>query len=170
MQALYCKYRLLTSFLALAALLILIQSCGDDQVCEDITANDLRIGFYTAGEGGVDWTVVDSLKAGTPDRPGQFIYDRIYSVSSLELPLNPSGDISRFVLDFFTTADTLTVSYTREKHLLSVECGFTMFFEINEVSHTTNLIHSISVPVEYVTNNLDEHFKVYITDTDNSEK
>ncbi len=158
-------YTLVRGLLAAVFLMLLLFSCGDDQVCEDVTANDLRIGFYETGEGGQAWTVIDSLREGSPDRPDEDIFEKIYSVSSLELPLNPSEDTSRFLLDFFTHTDTMTVSYRREKQLISVECGFTMFFEITGVSHTSNRITSISIPVDYVTNNLDEHFKVYITVT-----
>ncbi len=140
-------------------------SCTDDEVCEEVTANELRIGFYIENQETETRAILDSLTVFALERPDSIIYSPIYNkqnnVSVIELPLNPHSDHCTFVLDFNFIADTIRITYTREEHFISVECGFTMFFEINEVEYSTNLIQSLLKHNTYVTNTFDEHFKVY---------
>ncbi len=149
--------------LAMLALFVMVSftSCTDDEVCEEVTANELRIGFYIENQETETRAILDSLTVFALERPDSLIYNKQNNVSVIELPLNPHNDQSTFVLDFNFITDTIRLSYTREEHFISVECGFTMFFEINEVAYTTNLIRSLTTPNTYVTNTFDEHFKVY---------
>ncbi len=153
------------TLLMLTGMMVLLCSCQDDEICEEVTANDLRIGFYMDGDDDDSWMVVDSLRVYTLERPGQPVHEHLVSVSVLELPLNPAADSCSFVIDFYHLADTIRIVYTRETHLISVECGFTMFFDIKETSHSTNHIVQLHQPVSYVTNTLDEHIKVFLPDT-----
>ena len=152
----------LTGMAMLAVFVIMaFSSCTDDEVCEEVTANELRIGFYIEDQETETRAILDSLTVFALERPDSLIYNRQNNVSVIELPLNPHSDHSTFVLDFNFITDTIRLSYTREEHFISVECGFTMFFEINEVEYTTNLIRSLTKPNIYVTNTFDEHFRVY---------
>lgn len=141
-------------------------ACTDDEVCEEVTANDLRIGFYIAGQDTETRAVFGSLTVFALENPDSLIYNRQNNVSVIELPLNPHRNQCTFVLDFNFVTDTIRLEYTREEHLISVECGFTMFFNIYEVAYTTNLIESLIQTNTYVTNSFDEHFKVYFPEPD----
>ncbi len=141
-------------------------SCDDDEVCEDATANNLRVGFYPPGQEEEQfWTTVDSMMVYTLEKPDKPVHDTIYNVSSLELPLNIHADSCSFVLDFFEDRDTIWLQYERETHLISVECGFTVFFELHQVDHTSHYIEGLFLDVPEVTNSLDEHIKIFVPDT-----
>lgn len=155
--------------LAVCLLVLFFAACREDEVCEELTANDLRIGFYVAGEEDGEWTVIDSLRVTVPEKPGEPVYDHLELVSVLELPLNPSTGSTTFVIDFYHTKDTLHVFYERETRLISVECGFTMFFHILDTDCTNHYIESLVEVNNHVTNTLDEHLKAFIpgpADTD----
>ncbi len=140
---------------------LLMTACTDDEVCEEATANDLRIGFYIAGQDAETRAVFDSLTIFALEKPDSLIYNKKNNVSVIELPLNPHNNQCIFVLDFYFNSDTIFITYTRIEQLISVECGFTMFFNIKEVEYTTNLIESLNLSNNYVTNSFDEHFKVF---------
>ncbi len=154
------------SFLLLAAFLpALLSSCQDDEVCEEATANELRIGFYPTGQEEEFWATIDSLMVYTLEQPGIPVHDTLFSVSILELPLNTNAGSSTFIIDFFASRDTLSLQYERETHLVSVECGFTMFFTLEHVEYTTHYIDGLVIEEPYVTNSLDEHIKIFVPDT-----
>ncbi len=136
-------------------------SCTDDEVCEEATANELRIGFYVADQETETRAIFDSLTVFALERPDSLIYNKQNNVSVIELPLNPHNNESVFLLDFYYVTDTIRLTYTREEHLISVECGFAMFFNITDAQYSTNLILSLVKSNTYVTNTLDEHFKIY---------
>ncbi len=146
---------------------LLLSGCQEDEVCEEITANPLRIAFYLAGQDEEIRAPVDSLTVYAIGRPEDRIYDRESAVSLIEVPLNPGENTSGFVLAFEHTNDTIMLDYRRDVHLISVECGFTMFFDITEVSYSTNKLTSLVIANERVTNIFDEHIQVFIPDPGN---
>ncbi|MDR4987408.1 MAG: DUF6452 family protein [Bacteroidales bacterium] len=166
MQIYEKKNNTCVSVLVFATMLgmMLFTACTDDEVCEEVTANELRIGFYLFGEESDTRIFLDDLTVFALERPGQLIYDRQENVAVIELPLNPAEDHSAFVLMFDQKTDTLRLTYKREEHMISVECGFTLFFDITGVEYTTSHIQLISTATNYVTNSFDEHLKAYVPD------
>ncbi len=147
-------------------LTVLLSACDDDEVCEEITANNLRIGFYPAEQEDEEfWATIDSLMVHSLEKPDDPVHDTLYTVSSLELPLNIHASSAAFVIDFFHARDTLWLQYNKETHLISVECGFTVFFDIQEVEHTTHYVEGISLETSEVTSTLDEHIQIFVPDT-----
>ncbi len=167
MQALAIKSHRIRLLLMLipAICLGMLASCDDDEVCEKATANNLRIGFYPAGQEEEFWVSIDSLRVLTLEKPEEPVYDTLFSVSSLELPLNHHADNSTFIFDYFHTRDTLWIHYERETHLISVECGFTVFYELQDMDYTTHFIEALEINEPDVTNSLDEHVKIFVPDT-----
>lgn len=56
-------------------------------------------------------------------------------VSSLLLPVNPGQDTVTFTLNYGTTVSTITVGYTQETRVISVDCGaFTYYKDLKIVS------------------------------------
>lgn len=151
--------------LFLFAVFLLFSACTDDQPCEEATANRLRIGFYIAGQETETIAVVNSVSVYALDETARYlIYDNQNNVSVIELPLNPLEDHCAFVLSFGESRDTLWFQYAREEHLISIECGFTLFFDISEVKYTTHFLEALVKNNSYVTNSFDEHIKVYFPD------
>ncbi len=150
--------------LILFALFLLFSGCTDDLPCEEATANRLRMGFYIAGQETETIALVRSFSAHALENPDSLIYENQNNVSVIELPLNPLADHCAFVLSFRESRDTIWFSYTREEHLISIECGFTLFFNILDVEYTTHFLEALVINNSYVTNSFDEHIKVYFPD------
>ena len=141
-----------------------LSSCTDDEVCEEATANALRIGFYLADqevETPVSLNALSIYALGVSD---SLVYDSENNVSRVELALNPTNDACGYVFVFGLQSDTLWLDYERETHLISVECGFTMFYMLQQVDHTPNFIFSLGIAEPHVTNDLNEHIKIYLPD------
>ncbi len=140
-------------------------ACHDDEVCGEVTANELRMRFFLAGQEEPVAATIDTLSIAGLGRQDQPIYDMAEDVSLVELPLNPSATTSAFVLSFGRETDTLWVTYQSELHMISAECGFTLFFEIQQLEHTAHHIVSVSLANPYVTNVFDDHVQIFIPDT-----
>ncbi len=151
--------------LVLLAGLFGLAGCQNDEVCEETTANKLRLGFYTPviTSGSPTPYTIDSLSVYGVGRPDSLIYNNRKTVRSIELPLNPTANRTGFVLIFpENITDTLWVDYQTELNFISAECGFTMFFDIEQVSHTNNRISFFQINQNLVTNSLEEHIKILL--------
>ena len=95
-------------------------------------------------------------------REDSLIYDQASSVGSFVLPLSPSCDTTGFVLTLGAVTDTIRFLYSRELHLLSMECGFATYYYIERINNTTNTIDSVSVVNEKVTTGDDENIQIYL--------
>jgi hypothetical protein len=147
---------------------VLLPACQDQEVCEELGSNPLRIGFYhPGGEGQAGSAVLDSLSVYGLGGTGDSIYNNRRNVSRIELPLDISQDDCRFVLVFpGMVHDTLLLRYVRHPRLLSAECGFDLFFDLQEAGATGHYIFAIETVNNQVTNTLDEHIKVFIAPSD----
>ena len=141
-----------------------IASCTDDEVCEEATANALRIGFYLDDQEVETPASLNALSIYALGVSDSLIYDSENNVSRVELALNPTTDTCGFVFVFGLQSDTLWFDYERETHLISVECGFTMFYVLQQVDHTPHFIVSLGIAEPHVTNDLNEHIEIYISD------
>ncbi len=140
---------------------LLVAGCMQDELCEDITDNPLRIGFYTFEDGENTPISVDSLTVFGLEYE-DFLYDNQYNVGRIEVPLNMSVDNCAFVMVFPESTDTLKVFYERNLSLVSVECGFVTFYDIFEVQTTNNSIQSYSIEENNVTNTNEEHLHIIL--------
>jgi hypothetical protein len=61
-----------------------------------------------------------------------------------------------------TFIDTLTFNYSRQIKMISPECGFITFFELDTILSSNNLIDSILIKTPSIDNNYDdENIKIY---------
>ncbi len=161
-KAIHLKH--ITWVCLLAILTAMIPSgCQQDIVCEEATDAPLRIGFYTIAEDGQTATTsVDSLTIYGVGRPDAKIYDNRKNVVRIELPVNPTDDSTSYVFIFPEHTDTLWIEYSRSPHLISVECGFTMFYEIKNTLNTNHQVVRSDINNNLVSNTLDEHIQIFI--------
>lgn len=159
---------LLRRMVGLLLLLFFAMGCVEDEVCEEVTANPLRMGFYLLQDGQEEsQAVIDSLSLYGVGRQDSMIYDNRRGVSRVEVPLDPTADACAFVLVFpGGVADTLFVQYARELHMVSVECGFVMHYMLQELSFGQSVIQQVVVHEDQVIQNPDEHLKIYIPPAD----
>ncbi|TVQ93056.1 MAG: hypothetical protein EA393_02525 [Bacteroidetes bacterium] len=156
---------------------VLLISCLNEELCEDVETVPVRIGFYAVIENEEEPVnlIVDSLKVHGLGKDS-LIYNYQRNISRIELPLNSSADSSAFILYFpappefsHLAKDTIWFYYEVLPTLISMECGFVSFFELKEVKHSRMFIDSIFIEEVSVTNILDEHIKIFpfIDDGDN---
>ncbi|MEE4176250.1 MAG: DUF6452 family protein [Bacteroides sp.] len=145
--------------------MLFLGSCQSDELCEEATSNPLRLGFYlpTVIDGAPTAYTVDSLTVYGAGRADSLIYDNTKSVRSIEVPLNPASTNTGFVFIFpENITDTLWVEYTHSLNFVSAECGFTMFYDILEVSHTNYRISTVQLSQNLLNHSLEEHIKILL--------
>ena len=141
---------------------LLFFSCESEESCEQSTVSVLNAGFYSIPDSIPESTTVDNFTIYGIGREDSLIYDQASSVGSFDLPLSPSSDTTGFVFTLGTETDTIIFLYSREFHLLSMECGFTTYYYIERIDNTLNAIDSISVVNEKVTTGDDENIQIYL--------
>jgi hypothetical protein len=163
---LYRKSRIIATGLLSLLLSIVFSSCLPIEGCEDAATNPLRIGFYrtAAATGRSTAIAIDSLTVFGVNRPDSLLYNNRKNVRTIEVPLNPASDSTRFVLVFpGNVIDTLLVMHLRQPILISADCGFTMYYDINQVKHSLRFIQSNQIIQPLVKNTLEEHLRIFIT-------
>lgn len=149
-------------FLYLAGFCLLFFSCESEESCEQSTISALNAGFYSIVDSLPESITIDNFSVFGVGREDSLLFNQANSVSSFVLPLSPSCDTTKFVLTVGTETDTITFMYSRELHLLSMECGFTTYFYIEKTENTFNVIDSISVVKKNVTTGDDENIQICI--------
>ncbi len=153
--------------------LAVFSSCINEEVCEDVSSLPVRIGFY----------MTDTLNEENPVAINNLtiygmgndslLYNNNDEVASIELPLNATEDSCAFIFQYSNAQDSIIVpndtiwfDYQRKPNLISMDCGFVTFYEINEIDYTRNVIDSVNVDDPNISNSLDEHIKIFLLDPD----
>ena len=156
------KNHLLLSIKAvLLCVFMFTTGCMQEELCEDVTANPLRVGFYRSDNGDKVPVSLDSLSVIGLGHDS-FLYEKIYNVGMIELPLNVLTDSCGFVLSFHENTDSLKVYYERNLSLVSLECGFVTFFIIKDIKVTNNAIQTFVIESYNVTNINEQHLQIFI--------
>lgn len=156
------NFFILISFLFMA-------SCLNEEVCEDVEVLPVRIGFYQLD---TTATVPPRLTLSTLSVGGlgveNLLLDSAANISQISIPLNSITDSCAFVLrmpdvlgNTTNLNDTIWFNYTRQPVLISMDCGFVTFYNIQRVRHTNNIIDSLVVDDSNVRNTLNEHIKIF---------
>lgn len=144
-------------------------SCLNEDVCEDVATLPVRIGFYK-----VDTTTATSPKMAIDSITvfglgnDSILYNNIYDVAQIEVPLNSNIDSCAFVIRFpdledadTGSYDTLWFIYERQPNLISMDCGFVTFYELKRINYTVNRIDSLHIDDSNIRNTLNEHIKIF---------
>ena len=67
----------------------------------------------------------------------------------------------KFVIRINGINDTLEFSYSSYTYLLSKECGYTFFFTLDTVIHSSNIIDSISIEKKTITTFNEENMRIF---------
>jgi hypothetical protein len=133
-------------------------SCTPES-CVEKTDSLLDVSFY----------VFSTRKAKPPDSLTVyglgFETNKIYSASKqvkfASLPLNSASDNSVFIIKIDNLVDTLSVFYSSYPHLISKECGYTFYHDLDNVVHSRNAIDSVWINNRTVTNLDEENIRIY---------
>jgi len=150
------------SLLYITGFCLLFFSCESEKICEQSTVSTLNAGFYSVKDSIPEAVSVDDFTVYGIGRADSLIYEQANSVGSFDLPFSHSVDTTGFVLTLGTETDTLTFLYSRELHLLSMECGITTYYYIESIDNTSNVIDSVIIVNEKVTTGDDENIQIYL--------
>jgi predicted nucleic-acid-binding Zn-ribbon protein len=103
----------------------------------------------------------DSLTVYGLDLDSVKIYNKARNIQPALLPLNASASSCTFIVIINGTADTVTFNYSSYIHLISMECGYTFFHNIDTVVYTTNIIDYIFTADKKITTENVENLRIF---------
>jgi len=126
-RALTMKFRLYIALFLFANLPALFMSCTPEACFEETNAY-LKATFYSNET--KEKKTPDSLTVtgiGIPDK----LYDKRSGVQPCLFPLDASSGTCSFVIKINDVTDTISFHYSNYPHLISKECGYTIFHRID---------------------------------------
>ena len=143
--------------LIFAVLLPGLNSCVDIS-CTDETTAFVKLGFYSDS----------SRKLAAPDSLTLYgegiavkVYDKATITQPALIPLNDSADYAKFIIEINGIADTIEFIYWSYPHLISKECGYSIFHTLDTVIFTKNKIVSLARVNPDVTTQNVENLQIY---------
>ena len=125
-------------FIILPCLILFMISCAQSS-CFEETESYLKASFY-AGDVTPKLLAPDSLTLYGLNNDS-LIYNKSVNVQPALIPLNASTDSCTFVIQINGITDTIEFQYSSYPHLISKECGYTFYHNIDTVRNYTK--HSI---------------------------
>jgi|WetSurMetagenome_2_1015567.scaffolds.fasta_scaffold333977_2 hypothetical protein len=143
-----------------ASISIVVASCSSG-ACFDESIAYVKASMNSVVSGKVKVLAPDSLSLYGPGMDNEKFYDAQKGITRAMLPLNASKDSCRLVMKINNKRDTLTFWYSSYTHLLSKECGYTFFFNIDSIHFTGYTIDSVKIVKKSVTTVLEDNIKIY---------
>ena len=136
------RYLAIPLFAALAAIISSLSSCSV-QPCYEETDPVMNTLLLVSGTGEI--ARADSLRVYTYRAADtlKFIDER--GASFFSVPLDPAVDESVFIITLNGVTDTAVIWYTRNPHLVSPECGYTLVSNITGLKTTHNIIDTLII-------------------------
>jgi hypothetical protein len=150
------------SILIWTALIIAFFAC-DELPCEDDDGVQANLTFHVIERGSLSDTLIDSLTVimltDSLPNPAYFYQSK---TNNVKFPLSIHSDTTSVVFLYKDSiADTLNFYYDRFMNLPSHACGFTTFFDISEISTSSNRLDSAWVSKNIVEYGELENVKIY---------
>lgn len=144
----------------IAVLLILLYfaACTPESCLEE-TESFLEASFYSYATGGI--LAPDSLTLYGTGRDTSMIYSSLAAVKIASIPLNPAETTSSFVIMINGVEDTLVFSHFSYPHLISRECGYTFYHNLDSMSFTKNAIDSVWIRNNIITTFDEENIRIF---------
>jgi hypothetical protein len=89
------------------------------------------------------------------------IYNKARKIQPVMFPLNASSSTCTFVVSINGVADTITFTYNSYPHLISKECGYTFFHDIDTPVYTTHIIDYIFTANKKITTENVENLRIF---------
>jgi predicted nucleic-acid-binding Zn-ribbon protein len=141
-----------------AGLSVFFNSCSLKS-CLDATESQVNAGFYSKETGKA--LSPDSLTLYGMNMDTSKIYNKVLAPKTAQFPLYASDTSVKFIIRINGTDDTIEFRYNSYLHLISKECGYTYFYNLDTVIHSFNLIDSLSFPKKNITTASEENMRIY---------
>lgn len=150
---------ILSSMLLIAGVTFFIVSCASE-ACFDETDAFLKASVYDNSTKKV--LTIDSLTLyGTGD-VSDTIYDKASSVKPILFPLDPADETCTLVIRINKgLPDTITFRYSSYPHLISKECGYTIYYDLDTILYTQHSIDAIMTEKKNITTVNEENIRIY---------
>lgn len=103
----------------------------------------------------------DSITVYGLNRDTSIIYNKEKGVQPALFPLNNSSDTCTFVVRINGVNDTITFSYSSYPHLISRECGYTFYHNIDTPVYTKHTIDYIFTGLKNITTENVENLRIF---------
>jgi len=145
-----------------SAIGLTLTACGETEDCSLSGRPSPRFNFIvksTLKTKSLDSLTVVALNTVKGD---SIILNNSKKVTYASLPLSYVDTKTAMVFKYSESlSDTLWITHANIAHFLSMECGITMFYQVEKVEHTSNLIDSIAIINSGVETNEKENIRVY---------
>ena len=150
--------RFLPYTLSFAGLLSLLFSCAPE-ACFVETNSFLKATFYNDSTKKI--IAPDSLTLTGLDQPDKKIYDKSSRVQPALFPLDASTGSCKFRILINGVADTIEFRYTSYPHLISKECGYTFYHNLDTFFYSKNTIDYIYRSSNRITTANEENIRIF---------
>lgn len=106
-------------------------------------------------------TAPDSLSLWGIGKDTSKIYNEQKSLKQPLVPLDDSSDKCTLVIKINDIKDTIIFWYSTFPHLISKDCGYTFYHDIDSINITKHIIDSISITKNSVTTLSEENLRIY---------
>jgi predicted nucleic-acid-binding Zn-ribbon protein len=141
-----------------AGLTIFINSCSLKS-CFDVTESQVNAGFYSKLTGKA--LSPDSLTLYGMNMDTSKIYNKVLAPKTAQFPLFASDTSVKFIIRINGIDDTIELRYNGYLHLISKECGYTYYYNLDTVMHSVNIIDSLSLINKTITTSSEENMRIY---------
>jgi predicted nucleic-acid-binding Zn-ribbon protein len=148
-----------TAFLLFFSGLIFLQQACTPESCYEETNAFVKVSFYNNITG--NRMAPDSLTIFGSGMDEMKLYDRTAAVQPALLPLNVTSGESIFVIRINGITDTVTINHNSYPHLVSKECGYSFFHNIDIPLWTNNIIDTIRISQSNITTANEENIRIY---------
>jgi ABC-type oligopeptide transport system substrate-binding subunit len=145
-------------FHVLAGLCLFMASCTEGS-CFDETESRVKSTFYDKLT--LSPQAPDSVTLFGVNMDTLMIYDSTINQKIIEFPLYSEETSRKFTLIINGIYDTIEFSYNSSIHLISKECGYTFYFDLDTVWYSTNIIDSVSITKKTVTTLNEENMRIF---------
>ncbi len=152
------KFLIFLLLSAASAAALLHTSCSPGSCFEETNAY-VKASFYLSS----------TSKAATPDsvtlygagKDTSLIYNKKTGLSQAFIPLDASAGGCSLVIRINGVNDTISFVYSTSSHLISKECGYTFYHNIEAPEFTMHIIDTVTVVKNTITTLSEENIRIY---------
>lgn len=149
-----------------------LAGCASDE-CLDNSSTLPQAAFFSS-EVYPQRISLKNLSVRAIDAPGDSeLADGSGEIETVFLPFNLDADRTTFLFSYSDSdpaaADRVTFHYSRQPWFVSSACGAVVNFKIEDISHTSLMIDSVTVPGKVITNALGTNINIYFKTQDDAQ-